>query len=145
MCSYWLRTWRPHMNTPFAYAFAYIIKQTPYAFVAKIILCMYLLYDSACAWYMVAILCRWVKKLTFFIFKLAANLLLKFVCSHAYSQRRKSYHFWAEIASKMVTFSPRNTNIYKICKLRKAIFPVFYNISPPNFAILLTLGSSFYL
>ena len=29
----------------FAYAFAYAIKQTPYAFVSKIILCMYLLYD----------------------------------------------------------------------------------------------------
>ena len=29
------------MYTPFAYAFAYAIKQTPYAFVAKIILCMY--------------------------------------------------------------------------------------------------------
>ena len=34
------------MYTPFAYAFAYAIKQTPYAFVAKIILCMYLLYGS---------------------------------------------------------------------------------------------------
>ena len=44
MCSYWLRTWRPHMYTPFAHAFAYAIKQTLYAFVAKIILCMYLLY-----------------------------------------------------------------------------------------------------
>ena len=33
------------MYTPFANAFAYAIKQTPYAFVAKIILCMYLLYD----------------------------------------------------------------------------------------------------
>ena len=44
MCSYWLRTWRPHMYTPFAHAFAYAIKQTPYAFVSKIILCMYLLY-----------------------------------------------------------------------------------------------------
>ena len=32
------------MYTPFAYPFAYAIKQTPYAFVAKIILCMYLLY-----------------------------------------------------------------------------------------------------
>ena len=32
------------MYTPFAHAFAYAIKQTPYAFVAKIILCMYLLY-----------------------------------------------------------------------------------------------------
>ena len=30
--------------TPFGHAFAYAIKQTPYAFVAKIILCMYLLY-----------------------------------------------------------------------------------------------------
>ena len=34
------------MYTSFAYAFAYAIKQTPYAFVAKIILCMYLLYDG---------------------------------------------------------------------------------------------------
>ena len=31
--------------------------------------------------------------------------------------------------SKMVTISARNTNILKICKLRKAIFSVFYNIS----------------
>jgi hypothetical protein len=31
--------------------------------------------------------------------------------------------------SKMVTISARNTNIYKICKLCKAIFSVFYNIS----------------
>ena len=29
------------MYTPFAYTFAYAIKQTPYAFVAKIILCMF--------------------------------------------------------------------------------------------------------
>ena len=38
------------MYTPFAYAFAYAfanaIKQRPYAFVAKIILCMYLLYGN---------------------------------------------------------------------------------------------------
>ena len=47
MCSYWLRTWRPHMCTPFAHAFAYAIKQTPYAFASKIILCMYLLYGRA--------------------------------------------------------------------------------------------------
>jgi hypothetical protein len=30
--------------------------------------------------------------------------------------------------SNMVTISARNTNILKICKLRKAIFSVFYNI-----------------
>ena len=35
--------------------------------------------------------------------------------------------------------SSRNTNIYKICKLREAIFSKFYNISPPNLAILLIL------
>ena len=29
------------MYRPFAHAFAYAIKQTPYAFVAKIILCMF--------------------------------------------------------------------------------------------------------
>ena len=34
-------------------AFAYAIKQTPYAFVAKIILCMYLLYGLVLkAWWM---------------------------------------------------------------------------------------------
>ena len=37
------------MYTPFAYAFAYAIKQTPHAFVAKIILCMYLLYGVVAA------------------------------------------------------------------------------------------------
>jgi hypothetical protein len=31
--------------------------------------------------------------------------------------------------SKMVTISARDTNIYKICKIRKAIFSVFHNIS----------------
>ena len=46
--------------------------------------------------------------------------------------------------SKMVTISARNTNILKICKLRKAIFSAFYNISQPNFAILLILISSLY-
>ena len=51
----------------------------------------------------------------------------------------KSYHFLAKIAAKIVTFSARNTNIYKICKLRRDIF---YNILLPNSAILLTLGSS---
>ena len=44
--------------------------------------------------------------------------------------------------SKMVTISARNINILKICKLRKAIFSVFYNILQPNFAILLILISS---
>ncbi len=35
--------------------------------------------------------------------------------------------------SKVVIFSARNTKIYKICKLRTAIFSIFYNISRPNF------------
>ena len=35
-----------------------------------------------------------------------------FVCT--YITRRKSYHFGAEIAAKIITFSPRNTNICKI-------------------------------
>ena len=55
----------------------------------------------------------------------------------------QSYHFRGNFSSKMVTISARNTNVYKICKLRRAIFSVFYNISPPNFAILLILTSSF--
>ena len=45
----------------------------------------------------------------------------------------------------MVTISARNTNILKICKLRKAIFSVFYNISQPNFAILLISLFMFFL
>ena len=57
--------------------------------------------------------------------------------------RGKSYHVRDNSSSKMVTFSARNTIIYKICKLRRAIFSVFYNISPPNFAILLILTFSF--
>jgi hypothetical protein len=44
--------------------------------------------------------------------------------------------------SKMVTISARNTNMYKICKLRKAYIFRIYNISQPNFAILLILISS---
>jgi hypothetical protein len=44
---------------------------------------------------------------------------------------------------KMVTISARNTNILKICKLRKAVFSAFYNISQPNFAILLISLFSF--
>ena len=42
-------------------------------------------------------------------------------------------------------FSARNTNIYKICQLRKAIFSTFYDISQPNFVILLNIGCSFKL
>jgi hypothetical protein len=44
---------------------------------------------------------------------------------------------------KMVTISARNTNKYKICKLRKAIFSKLYNISQPMFAILLISLCSF--
>ena len=50
-----------------------------------------------------------------------------------------------KIRTKIVTFSVRNINIYKIRKLREAIFSVFYNICKPNFAILLILRCSFEL
>ncbi len=47
----------------------------------------------------------------------------------------------AEIAttfgSKMVTISARDTIIRKFANFAKAIFSVFYNITPPNFGILL--------
>ena len=49
----------------------------------------------------------------------------------------KKLPFLPQISSKMGTFSTRNTNIYKIRKLYRAIFSVFYNVPPPNFAILL--------
>jgi hypothetical protein len=44
---------------------------------------------------------------------------------------------------KAVIFTARNTNIYKICELHRAIFSSFYNNSQPNFAILLILISFF--
>jgi hypothetical protein len=50
---------------------------------------------------------------------------------------------FSQFEPKMVTISARNTNILKICKLRKAIFSVFYNISQLNFAILLISLCSF--
>jgi hypothetical protein len=50
----------------------------------------------------------------------------------------------AEIATifgpNVVAISARNTKVYKLCK---AIFSAFYNISQPNFAILLILGMLF--
>ena len=45
----------------------------------------------------------------------------------------------------MDIFPVCNTNIYKICELRRAIFSTFYNISQPNFAVLLILRCSFQL
>jgi hypothetical protein len=54
-----------------------------------------------------------------------------------------TFVLWAEIATIfspiVVGISTRNTKVYKICKLCKAIFSAFYNISQPNFAILLIL------
>jgi hypothetical protein len=47
--------------------------------------------------------------------------------------------FWA----KMVAISARNTKVYKICILCKAIFSAFYNILQPNVAILLIWVRSF--
>ena len=94
MCSYWLRTWRPHMYTPFAHAictrhlhtpFAYAITKTPYAFFAKITLCMYLLYGWAFDWL------HWVQgPITAFVYKPACefwNELLNFATNFRTSQR----------------------------------------------------------
>jgi hypothetical protein len=51
--------------------------------------------------------------------------------------RGKNNHFWAESGS---VFIARNTNIYKICELHRAIFSSFYNISQLNSdAVLLIL------
>jgi hypothetical protein len=43
----------------------------------------------------------------------------------------------------VVVISACNTKVYKICELCKAIFSAFYNISKPNFAILLISVCSF--
>ena len=39
-------------------------------------------------------------------------------------------------AAKMVSSSSRNTNTYKTCKLRRAIFSVFFSILVKNFVFL---------
>jgi hypothetical protein len=44
---------------------------------------------------------------------------------------------------KVVQTSARNTKIYQIFEICRAIFSAFYNISGPNFAILLILRCSF--
>jgi hypothetical protein len=53
----------------------------------------------------------------------------------------------AEIATifgpNVVAISARDTKVYKICELCKALFSAFYNISQPNFAILLISVRSF--
>ena len=49
------------------------------------------------------------------------------------------------LSRKRYQFSPRNTKVYKICKFYRVIFFTFYNISQPNFAILLNLGCSLML
>jgi hypothetical protein len=41
-----------------------------------------------------------------------------------------------------IPISARNTKVYKMCELCKAIFSAFYNISQPNFAILLIKNQS---
>jgi hypothetical protein len=41
------------------------------------------------------------------------------------------------LRAEIPTTSARNTKVYKICELCKAIFSAFYNISQPNFVILL--------
>ena len=46
---------------------------------------------------------------------------------------------------KVVTFSPHNTNIYRACKLHRAMFSVFYKILQPKFAFSLISRCSFKL
>ena len=45
--------------------------------------------------------------------------------------------FLTTFGSKVVILTVRNIKIHKICKIRTAIFPSFYNILRPNFAVLL--------
>ena len=70
------------------------------------------------------------------------KILSREVCEfsiHLY-YARKNYHR-ANFVTKMVTYSVRNINIYKIRKLCEVI-SIFYNICEQNFAILLILRSS---
>jgi hypothetical protein len=55
----------------------------------------------------------------------------------------KNAKIGCEILENEENINIYNTNIYKICELQKATFSSFYNISQPNFAILLILRCSF--
>ena len=64
---------------------------------------------------------------------------LRYVClTHG-----KSYSFELKLPREWLLSSRVIKNVYKICKLRRAIFSALYNISPPNFAKLLNSGRSF--
>jgi hypothetical protein len=67
-----------------------------------------------------------------------------------YFQVCQMFSNYVFVFSQVYTFRPkvvqipvRNTNQYKICKFRRAIFSTFYNISQPNLAVLLILTCSF--
>jgi hypothetical protein len=78
-----------------------------------------------------------LSKLSNFVY-ICINLVPRvFICI----TRSENNHF----RSKNGYFPARNANIYKICELHRAIFSSFYNISQPNFAILLILRNSFQL
>ena len=49
------------------------------------------------------------------------------ICKFVYIciTREKSYHFSAEIVAEVVTFSSRNTNIYKFANFARQYFPCF--------------------
>ena len=65
------------------------------------------------------------------------------ICMYLYYTGKVTIFTAISAQNCMVTISTRNTNIHKIWKHRGAIFYVFYNTSPPHFAILLILRSSF--
>ena len=57
-------------------------------------------------------------------------------------KREKKMFLFAPFSRCWYQFSLRNTKIYKICNLHRLTFSTFYNVSQPNFAILLILGCS---
>ena len=63
------------------------------------------------------------------------------------SQILYTFVLYAEICttfgSKVVEISVRNTKVYKIREICRALSSAFYNISRPNFVILLILSCSF--
>ena len=56
---------------------------------------------------------------------------------------RVEKHFELKLPRKWQLFPSRITKMYKIWKLCRAIFSVFYKNSPPNVAIRLILTASF--
>ena len=77
------------------------------------------------------------------VYKPTENLVKNVCCISLYYTWSLIKHFTTNFSLNVVGLSKYNTNMYKFYKQCKAIFSIFYNITQPNFAILLVLRCFF--